>query len=210
MKLLAYPKLWWDVGTSSSITSNGLDLNIGITFFRNLDIFGNIFGFLIFFVKNSNFHIQTTSISKIVVGCWYLLLYHFKWTISKHWNHIFHESRYFWQYFWTFRIFCEKNRIFAPEQLAYPKLWWDVGTSSSITSNGLDLNIGITFFRNLDIFGNIFGFFLFLVKKSNFHTEATGISKVTVRCWHLLFYQLKWTISKHWNHIFHQSRYFWQ
>ena len=111
LKLLAYPNLWWDVGNSSSITLYGLYPNIGITFFLNLAIFGNIFGFLLFFVKKSNFHIQTTGISKVVVGCWHLLFYYLKWTIPKHWNHIFHESRYSWQYFWISPIFCEKVKF---------------------------------------------------------------------------------------------------
>ena len=110
-KLLSYTKLWCDAGTSSSIIPNGLYLNIGITFFMNLGIFGNIFGFFQFWQKKSNFHIQTMFISKVVVGCCPLLFYHLKCTISKHWNHIFQESRYFWQYFWIFPIFGEKIKF---------------------------------------------------------------------------------------------------
>ena len=85
----------------------------------NLDIYGNIFGFFLFFEEKSNFHIQTSGISKVELRYWDLLIYHFKWTISKHWNDIF---------------------------------------------------------MNLDIFGNIFGFFLFFVKKSNFLIQTSGIS----------------------------------
>ncbi len=157
----------------------------------NLGIFGNIFGFFLFLVKNSNFHIQTTGICKVVVGRYYLLFYQFKWTICDYWNHIFHESRYFWLYFWIFLIFLWKSRLFTFKLRASPNLVWDVGSSSSITLYGLYLNIGIIFFLNLDIFGNSFEFFLVFVKKSNFHIQSTGISKLIVGYWYLLFYHLR-------------------